>query len=113
MEFIDLKETLSASKDALELLRGVYSVWPKGEERDKAEKAVEAAAALLARSDAKLAKDLGFKLCQCTFPGQPMLWREAEDAWVCPSEQCGRKVTRTRRVITGESRLTAARRGRS
>ena len=115
MDFTDLKEYVSTSKDALELLRAAYRVLPKGEQRDKAQEAVEAAATLLARSDAKLAKDLGYKLCQCTFPPQPMLWREAEGALVCPNTQCGHKIARNERpnVITGGSRLTDARHGRS
>jgi hypothetical protein len=112
MDFTDLKDYVSLSKDALDLLRSAYDALPKGDQRDKAEKAVEAAATLLARSDAKLAKDLGYKLCQCTFPPQPMLWREAETAWVCPRRECGHKIGRDHRpkVITG-SRLTDARRG--
>ena len=114
MEFADLKDFVTTSKDVLELFRGISSALPKGEQRDKAEKSIEAAAILLARSDAKLAKDLGFRLCQCEFPGHPMLWREAENAWVCPNSQCQHKVSNERpRVITGELRLTAARRGRS
>jgi hypothetical protein len=110
-----LKDYISTSKEALELLRAAYTVMPKGAKRDEAEKAIEAAAEALARSDAKLAKDLGYKLCQCKFPPLPMLWQQAEDAWVCPSPQCGHKIDKSERpqVITGRSRLTDARRGRS
>lgn len=38
----------------------------------------------LARADAAFAHAIGHPLCQCDFPGTPMLWREAESAHVCP-----------------------------
>ena len=117
MEFTDLKDYVSLSKEALGLLKAAYSVLPKGAQRDDAEKKLEAAVALLARSDARLAKDLGYKMCQCTFPPQVMLWVEAENAWKCQNEPCGAKITRTRtrewEEEQGEGRLVQARRGHS
>ena len=114
MDMTDLKDYVAVSKDALDLLKAAYGALPKGSQRDEIEKKVEVAAALLARSDAKLAKDLGYKMCQCTFPPQVMLWREAEKAWICQNENCGAKV---QRVFTREAeeqrggRLAAARPG--
>ena len=41
------------------------------------------------RADAKLAKELGLRLCDCEFPPNVMLWRETEKAHVCP--RCQRR----------------------
>lgn len=96
MEFKDLSEFMSAGKSALDLLKAAYGVLPKGVERDKIEAEIKRAEDLLSRSDAKLAKDLGYKICQCTFPPQVMLWRENDKAWVCPNADCGAKIERER-----------------
>lgn len=110
MDFTDLKDYVALSKEAIDLLKAAYSALPKGEQREKAEKAVHAASDLLARSDAKLAKDLGYKMCQCTFPPQTMLWRESECAWICPRPECSHKIGTEPTVVRG-SRLSDARRG--
>ncbi len=115
MELSDLKDWFGLSKEAIELMKAAYSVLPKGKEREEAEKKVEAAAALLARSDAKLARDLGYKMCQCTFPPQIMLWKEAQSAWMCPNAECGSAKKSAQisssRETPSWSRLTEARRG--
>jgi hypothetical protein len=96
MEFTDLKDYVALSKDAIDLLTAAYRAMPQGSQRDDVEKKLEAAAALLARSDARLAKDLDYKMCQCTFPPQIMLWAETENAWICRNDACGSRVTRVR-----------------
>jgi hypothetical protein len=83
MDFTDLNEYVSFSKNALELLKSAAGLLPKGPQRDSAELAVKAAADALARGDAKLAKELGFRLCQCYFPGEPMLWKKDIRKHVC------------------------------
>ena len=112
MDFTDLKDYVSLTKDALDLLKAGYSALPKGEQRDKAEKVVMRAADLMARSDAKLAKDLGYRMCQCTFPPQPMLWRQSEGVFACQRPECGHAISRNRQpnVVWG-STLADARRG--
>lgn len=102
MEFSDLKYYVSLSKDALDLLKAAYGALPKGAQRDKVEEKVKAAADLLSRADAKLAKDLGYRMCQCTFPPQIMLWREAERVWACPNANCGSKI-KSAALIESES----------
>jgi hypothetical protein len=47
---------------------------------------------ILTRSDAKLAKDLGYHLCKCSFPPHPMLWRENEHSYVCQDPNCGHRI---------------------
>jgi hypothetical protein len=88
MDFTDLKDCMTLSKDALEILKSGLSFLPKGsQQRTDAEAALRAAGDVLARSDAKLAMDLGFPLCKCTFPGEPMLWKKDMQKSVCP--KCG------------------------
>jgi len=45
---------------------------------------------ILKRSDSKLAKELGYELCQCTYPPQIMLWDQKRQAYYCPNPDCGR-----------------------
>jgi hypothetical protein len=96
MDFTDLKDYVALSKEAIDLLKAAWNVLPESDQRDDAQRKLEAAAALLVRSDARLAKDLGYRMCQCTFPPQIMLWVETENAWVCRNVACGSKVARTR-----------------
>ena len=68
-------EYLGAAKTALDILRGVQAELPKGEKADKAQKQIDQAADAIKKSEAELAKGLGFRLCRCTFPPQIMLWK--------------------------------------
>ena len=76
MDFTDLNEYVSLSKNTLELLKSAAGLLPKSPQRDSADIALKAAADALTRSDVKLAKDLGFPICQCELPGVPMLWKK-------------------------------------
>ena len=87
----DISEFIQAGRSAIELLKNALSLMPKGGDRDELERKVQAAEDALRRSDAKLAKELGMHLCDCTMPPQIMLWREREQAHVCPNPECGRK----------------------
>lgn len=78
---------LRDGKAAIDFLRGVVSLLPKGVDRNRAAEQVEQAETALKKSEAAVAKDLGFALCQCTFPPQIMLWKEDQQANVCPN--CG------------------------
>jgi hypothetical protein len=47
-------------------------------------------------------------MCQCTFPPQPMLWRQAEGAFVCQNPACGRRTeggTPRAKIIERSGRL--------
>jgi hypothetical protein len=69
----------------------------------------------IAHADAKLAKELGFRLCQCVFPGVPMLWKKDMGKYgkhECP--KCGDVHPRDDHeapTIRFDSALTRARRG--
>ena len=91
MEWKDLTAYVGAAKASIDLLKDAYSLLPKGDKKDEIERNVRAAEEILKRSDAKLAKELGFMLCECEYPPRPMLWREKEKAWICQNPECGRK----------------------
>jgi hypothetical protein len=91
MDFADVQGWIGAVKDSLGLLKAGAELLPKGQNRSELERRIKAAEDALERSDAKLARELGMKLCDCTFPPQIMLWREAENAHVCPNPECGRR----------------------
>jgi hypothetical protein len=91
MDLTEIKGWLDTGKAAVELLKGAAVLLPKGDKRSEIEKNILAAENTLLGSDAKLAKELGMKLCDCRFPPHIMLWQEAEKAHFCPNHECGRK----------------------
>jgi len=91
VEYQDIQGWVAATKGALELVKSAWAMLPKGEKRDEIEAKIRGAEEALAKSDTKLAKELGMRLCDCSFPPQIMLWKEAEQAHVCPNPSCGRK----------------------
>ena len=86
-----LPDFFTSMKNAVELLKSAYELLPKGDKRDEVERKVQMAEEFLKRTDAKLANELGYHLCQCTFPPKIMLWRQKEHAFVCPDEKCGHR----------------------
>lgn len=102
MDIMDIKAWVDMATGTANLLRDAASLLPKGSKRDEIESKILLAEDALARSDAKLARDLGLRLCDCTFPPQIMLWREAEKAHVCPRPECGR----TKKELSGVLRAS-------
>jgi hypothetical protein len=80
----DIKGTVGLVREGLRFL-------PKGPEREKAEEKIIQAEEALNRSEANLAKGLGYHLCKCTFPPQIMLWDEKQKAHICPRPECGHR----------------------
>ena len=83
----DINTYLQAGKNALSIIKDVIPLLPKGTDRDKAASDVEKAEQAIKASNAAVARSLGFTLCKCTFPPQIMLWKEDQQANVCPN--CG------------------------
>ena len=81
---------IAAGKAGLDLLRAAWTPLPKSDEKDRIATKLEEAELALELSNAKLAKDLGFRLCQCQFPPKPMLWDNSRSAYVCQNADCGR-----------------------
>jgi hypothetical protein len=92
MDFADIQGWVGLAKNSLDLLKSAAGMLPKGEKRAEIESKINVAEEALKRSDAKLAHDLGLKLCDCTFPPQIMLWKEPKKAHVCPNPACGREI---------------------
>ena len=89
MDMDQVSEYIRASKDVLNILKTLGSLLPKGPQSDEAEQRLEQAEKALRASEAQLAKSLGYKLCQCTFPPQIMLSKGHHDVhnvelFVCP-----------------------------
>ncbi len=83
------------AKDALEILKTAVPFLPKGRKHDELDGKIKAAEASLARSDALIAKTLGYKLCQCTFPPQIMLWKNDMGVFACPVRESDRNSRRS------------------
>ena len=101
-DFQDLSDYIRLSKDALDLVKSAAGLLPKGAAKNEAEQKLKAADEVLRRTDAKLAKDLGYKLCQCTFPPQIMLWKQESHMLECPA--CGYSLDPARRSRTSVTR---------
>jgi hypothetical protein len=103
-------EWVAIAHDAIKDFKTARDQLPAGKRRDDLTRRIQEAEAKLSRADALLATQLGFFLCKCEFPGIPMLWREPEYAWVCPS--CGhrRQKARPLQVSPSHRDRTAARR---
>lgn len=122
----DISEYIRISKDAMELMKSAVGLLPKGAEKDEAEQKLRAADEALQRSDARLAQDLGYKLCQCRFPPQIMLsqgYHETHNVEIYKCPGCGKqdpsehKIGQLDRVKAhnegaGRRSWTSARRGR-
>jgi hypothetical protein len=78
---------ITAAKSVLDIFKSIRSELPKGPDADKVQQQIETAEAALKSSDAKLAKNLRYKLCKCRFPPEIMLWHAEERAHICPA--CG------------------------
>jgi hypothetical protein len=109
-EFIDWRQLYRAMLDQV---KDASLDLPKGDRREAVEKKIKSAEDMLARADAQLAKDLGMKLCDCTWPPQIMRWQESGHAHVCPNPLCGRRRERPRptRVSPSSSWANSRRRG--
>ncbi len=90
----ELGTWFETGKSAIDLLKSLFPLLPKGEQRETIEKRVAEAETALRKGDAELAKILGFRLCRCQFPPEIMLWRESEKTNICG--KCGHRDPPTR-----------------
>jgi hypothetical protein len=96
-------EWLDTTRDAIELFRAALSLsrdvqqaLPKGEQAEAIAKALDEAEKKARLAEAQIAKALGYKLCQCTFPPQIMLLCRDDGAHPAVAEfhrcsACGRE----------------------
>ena len=81
---------VTAAKSAVDIMKSVWALMPKGENKNALQQKIDVEQAMR-RADAKLAKELRYKLCQCRFPPEIMLWKEQQKLFVCPNPDCGRQ----------------------
>lgn len=86
---------LSLAKNALDLVRGAKEVLPDSQ-KPAVEAALYQAEQSLKIAEAKAAEELGYYLCQCTWPPQIAL-RDTSGLHRCPS--CNRNVDEDLRPI--------------
>jgi hypothetical protein len=90
VDFQAINLSINLFHEALESLKALKDLFPKGSKREQIESKLGEAEKKVALSEAQLALLLGFKLCKCTFPPQIMLScgrvHGTED-FACP--QCG------------------------
>ena len=91
---INLKEGISLVTSALSLVKQGKDLMPKGEQKSQVEKKLEEAEEKLKLGNAKIAKELGYPLCKCTFPPPIMLSRgthnnQGAEVFRCP--QCNKE----------------------
>jgi hypothetical protein len=87
----NISEYLKYGTEAFVILKSLYPLLPT-QNRDEVEARVEAAENAFQHSNVALAKAMGYKICECTLPGQIMLWQERQQAHVCPRAECGHKI---------------------
>jgi hypothetical protein len=79
---------LALGRLGLEVLRSGFGLLHKGA-RNRAARKPDPAELGRALVHARLARDLGYRLCRCQFPPKPMLWDKARKVFVCPDPDCG------------------------
>lgn len=88
-------EYLKDASEAFVLVKALYPLLPT-QNRDEVEAKIEAAERALQMANVSLAKGWGFKIHDCTFPPQIMLWNEQIKERVCP--HCGHKTNFNRQL---------------
>ena len=73
MAISDLSDYLTATKAVIDIFKSIKSELPQGPKADESQEQIERAENALKAAEAQLAKELGYQLCQCTFPPQIML----------------------------------------
>lgn len=70
----ELSNFVTLSKNLISALKELKALLPNPEDRNRLDEKIESAERELAISEAAAAQNLGYQLCQCTFPPQIMLF---------------------------------------
>jgi len=79
-----------ASKSVIDAFKTAWEMLPSGDDKEAVGHKIKEAEQALVRADARLAKELGYPLCECTFPPSLMLWKEKLKLFVCDNPDCER-----------------------
>ncbi|MDG1241709.1 MAG: hypothetical protein P8P52_04010 [Opitutae bacterium] len=86
MDIIALKEGLTAAYTAVKTIKGVKDMLPESKEKNQISQTLETAEEQLKIAEAKVAKELGFELCDRHFPPGIMIQSE-KNYYTC--KDCG------------------------
>ena len=75
---------LRIAKSAIEIGKEAKDLLPDGNQKEEISKKIEDSERDLALAEASTAKDLGYDLCQCTYPPQIMLYDNETGSTICP-----------------------------
>ena len=87
-----IKTLVDTSKSLIELFRTLAERCKDPALREEVEQALVDAETRMKLAQAESARNMGFSLCECTWPPNIMLYKRELDAVVCP--ECGRRVHR-------------------
>ncbi len=87
MNGIDLTSAFTTMKEALRLVKAAKDVMPESPERRASDKALADAERAIEIAETQIADQMGFVLCQCSFPPGIAL-RKPDGAMRC--SKCGR-----------------------
>lgn len=86
----ELITALNLGKAALDALKGAKDLLPDSPQKATATASIEQASHAFQIAEAHAAQQLGFRICQCSWPPAIMLRVEARDKYACP--RCGYTV---------------------
>lgn len=107
----DLAEFFKVGNDAIQFFRAMRDMLPAGEQQDRAQQNIENAERALRLAEAEIGKAFGYRMCQCTIPPTPMLYRHAEELYVCGNPECGNTLKSAARFNREQQERQAERRG--
>jgi len=88
MDILAIKTAFSLCKEVIDLLKKAKEIIPNGIEKKTIDSKIEEAEKSFKIAESKLAQELGYQLCRCTWPPQIMICIEHEeygDKVQCPN----------------------------
>jgi len=87
----EITSILQASKMTVSLLKEMKDLIPNSNQKDEISQKILQVEKELALAEASTAKELGYRLCKCTFPPQIMLYNKQRNSEVCPN--CDKSIS--------------------
>jgi len=90
---------LSIAKKSIETFNSIKDLLPDNDEKDSALKSISDLEEKLSIAEYAIAKELGYKLCMCTYPPQIMLYDKGKNSSICPN--CNNSIKGTFVTFSG------------
>lgn len=87
MDLTSFTSAVTLVREVIQLLGQVKNLLPSDPKRQEAERRLEEAERSLRLAEAKVATELGYQLCKCTWPPQIMIskgFNEYDEIFECP-----------------------------